>query len=89
MKYVYGIVPTAQAPTPCPELIGLHGAPLQVVANNGLSAVISEAIPYDYESLPKPELVKILAQHQQATERIMQRSATLLPVKFGTLAQTQ
>lgn len=89
MKYVYGIVPTPQAPHPNPELVGLHGAPLQVVAHNGLTAVISEAIPYDYESLPKPELVKILAQHQQATERIMQLSATLLPVKFGTLLQPQ
>ena len=85
MKYVYGIAPSPQVPGADSHLLGLHGAPLQVVAYNGISAIVSEAVPYDYASLPKPQLVKVLAQHQQATERIMQKTTTLLPVKFGTL----
>lgn len=89
MKYVYGIAPTAQAAAGDWSLTGLHGAPLQLVACNGISAVVSDAVPYDYAGLPKQQLVKVLAQHQQATERIMQQTATLLPVKFGTLLKEQ
>ena len=85
MKYVYGVVPSQQVHGRQLHLTGLQGAPLQTVACNGISAIVSEAVPYDYASLPKQQLVKVLAQHQQATERIMQETATLLPVKFGTL----
>lgn len=85
MKYVYGIAPTAQLNGREWSLTGLHGAPLQAVACNGVTAIVSDAVPYDYAGLPKPQLVKVLAQHQQATERIMAQTATLLPVKFGTV----
>ena len=85
MKYVYGIVPSQQAVAAQLQLTGLHGQPLQTVACNGVTAIVSEAVPYDYAGLPKQQLVKVLAQHQQATERIMQATRTLLPVKFGTM----
>jgi hypothetical protein len=68
-----------------PQLTGLQGAPLQAIACNGITAIVSEAVAYDYAALPKQQLVKVLAQHQQATERIMQGAPALLPVKFGTL----
>jgi hypothetical protein len=85
MKYVYGIVPSPQvAGTPL-ELTGLQGAPLQTIACNGITAIVSDAVAYDFAALPKQQLVKVLAQHQGATERIMQQAQTLLPVKFGTL----
>jgi hypothetical protein len=85
MKYIYGIVPSRQVAGASLQLRGLQGQPLQVVACNGISAIVSEATPYDYAGLPKQQLVKVLAQHQQATEQIMQQAQTLLPVKFGTL----
>lgn len=85
MKYIYGIVPSRQAAGADLELRGLHGQPLQAVACNGITAIVSEAVPYDYAGLPKQQLVKVLAQHQQATEQIMQQMETLLPVKFGTM----
>ena len=85
MKYVYGVVPSQQMHGKQLHLTGLQGAPLQTVACNGISAIVSDAVPYDYSGLPKQQLVKVLAQHQQATERIMQEMETLLPVKFGTL----
>jgi hypothetical protein len=88
MKYVYGIVPSRQVAAAPLELKGLHGQPLQVVVCNGISAIVSEAVPYDYAGLPKQQLVKVLAQHQQATEQIMQQTATLLPVKFGTMLRS-
>lgn len=85
MKYVYGVVPSAQAPAAVLQLTGLQGAPLQTIACNGITAIVSDAVAYDYVALPKQQLVKVLAQHQQATERIMQGTPALLPVKFGTL----
>ena len=76
MKYVYGVVPIAASATVHSlHLTGLQGAPLQTVACNGISAIVSEAVPYDYAELPKQQFVKVLAQHQQATEHIMQQTA--------------
>jgi len=87
MKYVYGIIPSGQLVAQDLVFQGLSGAPLEIVAHNGIAAIISDAVPYDYAGLPKQQLVKVLAQHQQTTERIMQKTATFLPVKFGTLLQ--
>jgi hypothetical protein len=89
MKYVYGVVPTREVAGANLVLAGLQGAALQTMACNGVSAVVSEAPPYDYAGLPKQQLVKVLAQHQQATERIMQVAPTLLPFKFGTLLREE
>lgn len=86
MKYVYGIAPAAEMPALL-SITGLNGATLEAVKHNGVTAIVSDAVPYDYAGLPKQQLVKVLAQHQQATERIMQHTPTLLPVKFGTLLQ--
>ncbi|MFN8468299.1 MAG: GvpL/GvpF family gas vesicle protein [Caldilineaceae bacterium] len=79
MKYVYGVVPSQQVRGRQLHLTGLQGA-LQTVACNGHQCHRQQAVPYDYASLPKQQLVKVLAQHQQATEHIMQETATLLPV---------
>ena len=85
MKYVYGIVPSHQVHAARLELAGLYGQPLQVISCNGVSAIVSEAVSFDYSGLSKPQLVKLLAQHQQTTEQIMGRTPTLLPVKFGSV----
>jgi hypothetical protein len=78
-------VPTQQVTAARLSLSGLQGAPLQTVACNGITAIVSDAVAYDYAALPKQQLVKVLTQHQQTTEQIMLVAPTLLPVKFGTL----
>ncbi|MBK8046192.1 MAG: GvpL/GvpF family gas vesicle protein [Anaerolineales bacterium] len=85
MKVVYGITPTKQVPAAGIAVSGLAGQGLEVVAHNGIAAIVSDAPPFDYASLPKQQLVKVLSQHQYTTEQIMRVTATLLPVKFGTL----
>lgn len=85
MKYIYGVVPSRQVAGAPLSLSGLQGAPLQTMACNGITAIVSDAVAYDYAALPKQQLVKVLAQHQQTTEQIMLVAPTLLPVKFGTL----
>jgi hypothetical protein len=87
MKYVYGIASSKALHDSDLGMAGLYGAPIHSVAVNGLAAIVSDAVPADYEGMPKPQLVKILAQHQQATERIMAQTSTILPVKFGTVLQ--
>jgi hypothetical protein len=67
MKYVYGIAPTAEIPAAL-STTGLSGATLEAVKHNGVTAIVSDAVPYDYAGLPKQQLVKVLAQHQQAAD---------------------
>jgi len=71
--------------------IGLGGQDNEVYAQPyaEIAAVVSECPPLDFHAMGKERLVLYLAQHQQVTETIMKRYATLLPVKFGALLENE
>jgi Gas vesicle synthesis protein GvpL/GvpF/DnaJ domain len=89
MKHLYGIVPTNQALVSEPGMIGVHGAAIHTIAHNGIAALVSDSPYADYTNLYKPDLAKMLADHQRVTEKMMSKAPVLLPVKFGTLLYQQ
>ena len=78
MIYLYAIGDAAEIP-PEPDGRGIGGAPLHVLARDGLAAVLSRHRTLRPE--PSPEL---LWAHEAVVERLMAR-ATVLPLRFGTV----
>lgn len=62
--------------------IGDAAAPVHTVSHNGLAAVVSDSPAKEYA-----ETRTNLLAHQRVQERVMEE-ATLLPVRFGTVAST-
>lgn len=89
MKHLYGIIPTPKAMPFALNINGVHGASVHTVTSNGMTALVSDTALKDYSELYKPALAQLLAEHQQVTEQIMSHVPALLPIKFGTLLQTE
>lgn len=89
MKHLYGIVPNRPEFVINSVVMGVAGEPVQTIAHGGLVALVSDAHHADYTHLYKPNLVQMLADHQQVSERVMPLVSSLLPVKFGTLLKTE
>jgi len=87
--YIYGIIKTSE-----PQHFGEIGigdnAASQVltVGFHDIAAVISYTHPVVYDSLGKEKVIKDLATHQLVIEKVMERF-TILPVKFGTMVETE
>lgn len=89
MKHLYGIIPTNPQIVLGPTITGVRGEELQLIAHNGISALVSDSVYAEYTGLYKPALVQMLAEHQQITELMLAQVSGLLPVKFGTLLQPE
>lgn len=87
--YVYGIIKTSDA-----QGFGAIGIGDQAASNvltigfKDLAAVISCSPLMTYDSLAKEKVVKDLVIHQSVIEKVMKRF-TILPVKFGTMVETE
>jgi Gas vesicle synthesis protein GvpL/GvpF len=76
--YVYGVVRAAEAPTMEAAGIGGHG-PVRSVTRGALSAVVSDVPPGFVEARRED-----LERHMAILERMAQ-SATVVPLRFGTV----
>ncbi len=77
--YLYAIADVVEVP-PVYGNIGINGAPVYVVSQGALAAVVSDIT----EKRIRPER-KNLAAHNVVIKRLMEES-TVLPVAFGTIA---
>jgi len=89
MKHLYGIIPTDHKIVLESTITGVRGEAVQLIAHNGISALVSDSAYEEYSGLYKPALVQMLAEHQRVTELVLAQVSGLLPVKFGTLLQPE
>jgi Gas vesicle synthesis protein GvpL/GvpF/DnaJ domain len=87
--YIYGIIKTS-GPQEFGEIgIGNEAASnVRTIGFKDLAAVVSNSPLMAYDSLAKEKVVKDLVTHQFVIEKVMQ-SFTILPVKFGTMVETE
>lgn len=87
--YLYGIIKTSD-----PQEFGAIGigdkaaTDVLTIGYKELAAVVSHSPWMVYDSLKKEKVVKDLAVHQFVIEKVMQQF-TILPVRFGTMVETQ
>jgi DnaJ-domain-containing protein 1 len=87
--YIYGIIKTSE-PQEFGEIgIGNNGASrVLTLGSKDIAAVVSRCPLKAYDSLTKERVVKDLATHQLVIEKVMARF-TILPVKFGTIVESE
>jgi Gas vesicle synthesis protein GvpL/GvpF/DnaJ domain len=87
--YIYGIIKTSK-----PQEFGEIGigdktaSHVLTIRFKDIAAVISNSPLTVYSSLSKEKVLKDLAIHQLVIEKVMKRF-TIIPVKFGTVIETQ
>jgi hypothetical protein len=84
-KYIYGIVPIEQSKSLA--IIGSDDPRKEIytVPYQDISAVVSDSLIIDYNSMTKDRVVKELFSHQKVIEKVMENH-TIIPMKFGTFA---
>ena len=87
--YIYGIIQTSG-----PQVFGeigignISASNVLTIQYKNLAAVVSCSRLMVYDSLAKEKVVKDLATHQFVIEKVMQ-TFTIVPVKFGTMVETE
>lgn len=87
--YVYGIIQTSE-----PQEFGQIGigngadSDVLTIEFKDIAAVVSHSPLMVYDSLSKEKVIKDLAMHERVVERVMSHF-TVLPVKFGTMVETE
>jgi len=82
--YFYAVVPASAVPKDLGDVPGVEDTPLYAITSGELSAVVSD-VPIQGELRPER---KHLAAHQQVIDRMGQSSSAVLPVAFGTIADS-
>jgi len=82
--YVYAVVPKAAAPEKLEEVTGIEDGKVYSVASGELAAVVSD-VPTREELRPERRLV---AAHQKVLQKVTDASPAVLPVSFGTIAES-
>ena len=82
--YLYAVVPKAAAPAKLGELSGVEDGKVYGIEGGGLTAVVSD-VPTREELRPERRL---LAAHQRVLDHVTDTSPTVLPVAFGTVAES-
>lgn len=77
-KYVYGVIPAANASPPRGP--GIDDAPLGVIPHGGVAALISD-VPGDVLEAGREELLR----HSRVLEETMEHSVVVLPMRFGVV----
>jgi len=87
--YIYGIINTSK-PQEFGEMDNSNRAASRVktLGFKDIAAVVSNSPLTVYDSLSKEKVAKDLAAHQLVIEKVMQ-ACTILPVKFGTMTETE
>ena len=81
-KYLYCIIPCSENRTFDADVIGNGGGVVHTVPHNGLATVVSDSPTTQYESTRRN-----MVAHEKVLETVM-REFTLLPVRFGTVADS-
>jgi len=81
-KYLYAIIPCQEDRTFTTVAIGSEDGVVHTVRRNGLAAVVSDSPVKQYESTRQN-----MVAHERVLEAVM-REFTLLPVRFGTVADS-
>jgi hypothetical protein len=85
-KYIYGIIDSSNETTW--DIPGVDGSsPVDTIAYQDLSCVVSDYFGEEFGALSKEEVVRGLLAYQVVVEHIMKKH-TVLPVKFGTVLAT-
>ena len=82
--YLYAVVPRAAAPRELGELSGVEDGTVYGIDGGELTAVVSD-VPTREELRPERRL---LAAHQRVLDRVIDASPAVLPVAFGTVADS-
>jgi len=82
-KYLYCIIGTDQARNFGPIGIGGRGDPVTTISHDELSGVISDAPIRKYATTRENTIA-----HEKAIEEVMRQGHTVLPVRFGTVADS-
>jgi DnaJ-domain-containing protein 1 len=86
--YIYGIIKTS-GPQEFGEIgIGNKASQVLTIGFKDLAAVVSKSPFMVYDSLAKEKVVKDLVTHQFVIEKVME-SFTIVPVKFGSMVETE
>ena len=86
--YIYGII-QASGPQAFGKIgIGDNGSDIQAICFKDIAAVGSESPFIVYDTLAKEKIIKDLVTHQFVIEKVME-NCTILPVKFGTMVETE
>ncbi len=85
--YIYGIIAASGAQDFGNIGIGNEATPVQTIAFQDVAAVVSRSPFMVYDTLAKDTIVKDLVTHQFVLEKVMQMF-TVIPVKFGTMVET-
>lgn len=80
-KYLYCIIETNQARNFGPLGIGGRGDPVTTISYDELSGIISDAPIKKYATTRENTIA-----HEKAIEEVMRQGYTVLPVRFGTVA---
>jgi hypothetical protein len=85
--YLYGIVDTgASGALDTPAFAG--ATPPYVIGHDGIGCLVSGYQGDPFEALPREALIRRLLAHQQVLEAAMHQSHTVIPLKFGTMLNT-
>src|SRR5947209_19706880 len=86
--YIYGVMKTSSPQQFGNIGIGNETPEVLTIQHKDIAAVISRSPLITYGSLARDKTVKDLVTHQFVIEKVMQ-SSTIVPVKFGTMVQTE
>jgi hypothetical protein len=87
-KYIYGVIRTSQPATFGQSLLSLSPEVVYTIVHRDLAGVVSNYSGGDFASLSKEAKLHCLMAYQGVIERVM-KEYTILPVKFGTLAEDE
>ncbi len=87
-KYIYGVIKTSQSATFGQSLTSSNPEEVYTVVHRNLAGVVSNYDGSDFPSLSKEDKLRCLMAHQGIIERVM-KMYTILPIKFGTLADAE
>ena len=89
MKYTYGFIADGTSADFGPIGVGGNGSSVYNIAYGGIAAVVSDTGDGAVTSAPKEELARHLAQHQFVSETVMNAGHSVLPVRFGTVLDSE
>jgi len=82
--YLYAVASGIRSPDVLGNLTGVNGGKVYTVADAGLTAIVSD-VPTREEMRPER---KNMAAHQEVLGKATQASRVVLPVAFGTIAES-
>ena len=87
-KYIYGVISSSKPATFGQSFLSSSPEQVYTVSDGDLACVVSDYNGDDFASLSKEDKLLRLMTHQETIERVM-KEHSILPVKFGTMAEDE